>query len=36
MKFKDLTLSTFSSAFRRLRKKKGLDNSKEQDKSKGE
>ena len=29
-------LATFSSAFRRLRKRKGLDSSKEQDKSKGE
>ena len=35
MKFKDLTLSTFSSAFRRLRKRKGLDSSKEQEKNKG-
>ena len=29
-------LTTFSSAFRRLRKRKGLDSLKEQDKSKGE
>ena len=29
-----MSLTTFSSAFRRLRKKKGLDSSKEQDKSK--
>lgn len=29
MKFEEMTLSTFSSAFRRLRKRKGLDNSKE-------
>ncbi len=36
MKFEEMTLSTFSSAFRRLRKKKGLDSSKEQDKSKEE
>lgn len=28
--------TTFSSAFRRLRKRKGLDSSKKQDKSKGE
>ena len=31
-----MSLTTFSSAFRRLRKRKGLDSSKEQDKSKGE
>ena len=36
MRFEEMTLSTFSSAFRRLRKKKGLDSSKEQDKSKEE
>lgn len=36
MKFEDLTLATFSSAFRRLRKRKGLDSSKEQEKNKGE
>ena len=29
MKFEEMTLSTFSSSFRRLRKRKGLDNSKE-------
>ena len=29
-----MSLTTFSSAFRRLRKRKGLDSSKEQDKSK--
>lgn len=34
MKFEDLTLSTFSSAFRRLRKRKGLDSLKVQKKSK--
>ena len=32
----DMSLTTFSSAFRRLRKRKGLDSSKEQDKSKEE
>ena len=31
-----MSLATFSSAFRRLRKRKGLDSSKEQDKSKEE
>ena len=31
-----MSLTTFSSAFRRLRKRKGLDSSKEQDKSKEE
>jgi len=31
-----MSLATFSSAFRRLRKRKGLDSSKKQDKSKGE
>ncbi len=29
MKFKDLTLSTFSSAFRRIRNKKGLNKNKD-------
>ncbi len=29
MNFKDLTLSTFSSAFRRIRNKKGLNKNKE-------
>ena len=29
MKFEDLTLSTFSSAFRRLRNKRGLNKDKE-------
>lgn len=32
----DMSLTTFSSAFRRLRKRKGLDSLKEQDKSKEE
>ncbi len=29
MKFKDLTLSTFSSAFRRIRNKRGLNKNKD-------